>query len=104
MAFAAAIDAMPLDMPESVLVRFSGALHAGQNLTRSGECQTNGCPFNGACSSVEKANKKNIFNGRIMEIEGLPDLKLEQAFELTDATAELIVRRLHHQTHRSNGE
>ena len=86
-AFAAAIGAMPLDMPESVLVRFSGALQPGVTLRDV----VNAIPWVAILRgllTVEKANKKNIFNGRIMEIEGLPDLKLEQAFELTDATAE----------------
>jgi aconitate hydratase 2/2-methylisocitrate dehydratase len=86
-AFAAAIGAMPLDMPESVLVRFSGALQPGVTLRDV----VNAIPYvaiQQGLLTVEKANKKNIFSGRIMEIEGLPDLKLEQAFELTDATAE----------------
>ncbi len=86
-AFAAAIGAMPLDMPESVLVRFSGALQPGVTLRDV----VNAIPYvamQQGLLTVAKANKKNIFSGRIMEIEGLPDLKLEQAFELTDATAE----------------
>jgi aconitate hydratase 2 / 2-methylisocitrate dehydratase len=86
-AFAAAIGAMPLDMPESVLVRFSGALQPGVTLRDV----VNAIPYvaiQKGLLTVEKANKKNVFSGRIMEIEGLPDLKLEQAFELTDATAE----------------
>jgi aconitate hydratase 2/2-methylisocitrate dehydratase len=86
-AFAAAIGAMPLDMPESVLVRFGGALQPGVTLRDV----VNAIPWvaiQRGLLTVEKANKKNIFNGRIMEIEGLSDLKLEQAFELTDATAE----------------
>ncbi len=86
-AFAAAIGAMPLDMPESILVRFSGALQPGVTLRDV----VNAIPWvaiQRGLLTVEKANKKNIFNGRIMEIEGLSDLKLEQAFELTDATAE----------------
>ena len=86
-AFAAAIGAMPLDMPESVLVRFSGALQPGVTLRDV----VNAIPWvaiQKGLLTVEKANKKNLFNGRIMEIEGLPDLKLEQAFELTDASAE----------------
>ncbi len=86
-AFAAAIGAMPLDMPESVLVRFKGSLQAGITLRDV----VNAIPWmaiqNGLLS-IEKSNKINIFNGRIMEIEGLPNLKLEQAFELTDASAE----------------
>ncbi|MCT0248722.1 bifunctional aconitate hydratase 2/2-methylisocitrate dehydratase [Synechococcus sp. CS-205] len=86
-AFAAAIGAMPLDMPESVLVRFSGSLQPGVTLRDV----VNAIPYvaiQKGLLTVEKANKKNVFSGRIMEIEGLPDLKLEQAFELTDATAE----------------
>ena len=86
-AFAAAIGAMPLDMPESVLVRFSGSLQPGVTLRDV----VNAIPWvaiQKGLLTVEKANKKNLFNGRIMEIEGLPDLKLEQAFELTDASAE----------------
>jgi aconitate hydratase 2/2-methylisocitrate dehydratase len=86
-AFAAAIGAMPLDMPESVLVRFRGSLQPGVTLRDV----VNAIPWvaiQRGLLTVEKANKKNVFNGRIMEIEGLPDLKLEQAFELTDATAE----------------
>ena len=86
-AFAAAIGAMPLDMPESVLVRFSGSLQPGITLRDV----VNAIPWvaiQRGLLTVEKANKKNVFNGRILEIEGLPDLKLEQAFELTDASAE----------------
>ena len=86
-AFAAAIGAMPLDMPESVLVRFSGSLQPGVTLRDV----VNAIPYvaiQQGLLTVAKAGKKNIFSGRIMEIEGLPDLKLEQAFELTDATAE----------------
>ncbi|CAI8170078.1 MAG: Aconitate hydratase B [Prochlorococcus marinus str. MIT 9215] len=86
-AFAAAIGAMPLDMPESVLVRFSGSLQNGITLRDV----VNAIPLiaiQRGLLTVEKSNKINVFNGRIMEIEGLPDLKLEQAFELTDASAE----------------
>tara|TARA_Y100001968_G_C19451810_1_gene769187 strand:+ start:2404 stop:5064 length:2661 start_codon:yes stop_codon:yes gene_type:complete len=86
-AFAAAIGAMPLDMPESVLVRFKGSLQKGITLRDV----VNAIPLiaiKKGFLTVEKANKKNIFNGRILEIEGLPNLKLEQAFELTDASAE----------------
>ena len=86
-AFAAAIGAMPLDMPESVLVKFSGSLQPGVTLRDV----VNAIPYvaiQQGLLTVAKEGKKNIFNGRIMEIEGLPDLKLEQAFELTDATAE----------------
>ncbi|MGB3519304.1 MAG: bifunctional aconitate hydratase 2/2-methylisocitrate dehydratase [Elainellaceae cyanobacterium] len=86
-AFAAAIGAMPLDMPESVLVRFTGELQPGITLRDV----VNAIPYvaiQKGLLTVEKKNKKNVFSGRIMEMEGLPDLKLEQAFELTDATAE----------------
>ncbi len=86
-AFAAAIGAMPLDMPESVLVKFTGSLQPGVTLRDV----VNAIPYvaiQQGLLTVAKAGKKNVFSGRIMEIEGLPDLKLEQAFELTDATAE----------------
>jgi aconitate hydratase 2/2-methylisocitrate dehydratase len=86
-AFAAALGAMPLDMPESVLVRFKGQLQPGITLRDI----VNAIPYvaiQKGLLTVAKENKKNIFAGRIMEIEGLPDLKVEQAFELTDATAE----------------
>ncbi len=86
-AFAAALGAMPLDMPESVLVRFKGELQPGVTLRDI----VNAIPYiaiQKGLLTVEKQNKKNIFSGRIMEIEGLPDLKVEQAFELTDASAE----------------
>lgn len=86
-AFAAALGVMPLDMPESVLVRFKGELQPGVTLRDI----VNAIPYvaiQKGLLTVEKQNKKNIFAGRIMEIEGLPNLKVEQAFELTDATAE----------------
>ncbi|PLZ67279.1 bifunctional aconitate hydratase 2/2-methylisocitrate dehydratase, partial [Fischerella thermalis WC249] len=86
-AFAAALGVMPLDMPESVLVRFKGELQPGVTLRDI----VNAIPYvaiQKGLLTVEKQNKKNVFAGRIMEIEGLPDLKVEQAFELTDATAE----------------
>ncbi|MBO6972833.1 MAG: bifunctional aconitate hydratase 2/2-methylisocitrate dehydratase [Prochlorococcus marinus CUG1434] len=86
-AFAAAIGSMPLNMPESVLVKFKGQLLKGITLRDL----VNAIPLfaiKKGLLTVEKTNKKNIFNGKIMEIEGLPNLKLEQAFELTDATAE----------------
>lgn len=86
-AFAAAIGVMPLDMPESVRLRFSGTLQPGITLRDV----VNAIPYAAIQKgwlTVEKQNKQNIFSGRIMEMEGLPDLKLEQAFELTDATAE----------------
>ncbi|MBD1834076.1 bifunctional aconitate hydratase 2/2-methylisocitrate dehydratase [Cyanobacteria bacterium FACHB-472] len=86
-AFAAALGVMPLDMPESVLVRFTGELQPGITLRDI----VNAIPYiaiQKGLLTVEKQNKKNIFSGRIMEIEGLPDLKVEQAFEFTDASAE----------------
>ncbi|WP_269622039.1 bifunctional aconitate hydratase 2/2-methylisocitrate dehydratase [Prochlorococcus marinus] len=86
-AFAAAIGAMPLDMPESVLVQFKGNLQAGITLRDV----VNAIPLiaiQKGLLTVGKENKINVFNGKIMEIEGLPNLKLEQAFELTDASAE----------------
>ncbi|MCJ7680235.1 MAG: bifunctional aconitate hydratase 2/2-methylisocitrate dehydratase, partial [Candidatus Aminicenantes bacterium] len=86
-AFAGALGFMPLDMPESVLVRFSGSLNPGITLRDV----VNAIPYfaiKKGMLTVEKEGKKNIFNGRILEMEGLPDLTVEQAFELTDATAE----------------
>lgn len=86
-AFAAATGVMPLDMPESVLVRFSGTLQAGVTLRDL----VNAIPLYAikqGLLTVAKAGKKNIFSGRILEIEGLPNLKVEQAFELSDASAE----------------
>ncbi|HHP7231367.1 MAG TPA: bifunctional aconitate hydratase 2/2-methylisocitrate dehydratase, partial [Xenococcaceae cyanobacterium] len=86
-AFAAALGVMPLDMPESVLVRFTGELQPGVTLRDI----VNAIPWVAMQEgklTVAKENKQNVFNGRIMEMEGLPDLKVEQAFELTDATAE----------------
>jgi len=86
-AFAAATGVMPLDMPESVLVRFKGKLQPGITLRD----MVNAIPYyaiKAGLLTVEKKGKKNIFSGRILEIEGLPDLKVEQAFELTDASAE----------------
>ncbi|MEH2369278.1 bifunctional aconitate hydratase 2/2-methylisocitrate dehydratase [Nostoc sp.] len=86
-AFAAALGVMPLDMPESVLVRFKGELQPGITLRDV----VNAIPYvaiQKGLLTAEKQNKKNIFSGRILEIEGLPDLKVEQAFELTDASAE----------------
>ena len=86
-AFAAALGVMPLDMPESVLVRFTGELQPGITLRDI----VNAIPWVAIQQgklTVAKENKKNVFNGRVMEMEGLPDLKVEQAFELTDATAE----------------
>ncbi|WP_372806903.1 aconitase family protein, partial [Pontiella sp.] len=86
-AFAAALGVMPLDMPESVLVRFKGALQPGVTLRDI----VNAIPYQAiqeGLLTVEKKNKKNVFAGRILEMEGLPQLKVEQAFELTDAAAE----------------
>jgi aconitate hydratase 2/2-methylisocitrate dehydratase len=86
-AFAAATGVMPLDMPESVLVRFKGSMQPGITLRDL----VNAIPYaaiQAGLLTVEKKGKKNIFSGRILEIEGLPDLKIEQAFELTDASAE----------------
>jgi len=86
-AFAAALGVMPLDMPESVLVRFKGELQPGVTL-RDIVNAIPYCAIQNGLLTVEKKNKKNIFAGRILEMEGLPDLKVEQAFELTDASAE----------------
>jgi len=86
-AFAAATGVMPLDMPESVLVRFKGELQPGVTLRDL----VNAIPLyaiKAGLLTVAKQGKKNIFSGRILEIEGLPDLKVEQAFELSDASAE----------------
>ena len=86
-AFAAATGVMPLDMPESVLVRFKGDLQPGVTLRDL----VNAIPLyaiKAGLLTVEKKGKKNVFSGRILEIEGLPDLKVEQAFELSDAAAE----------------
>ncbi|MFN3375459.1 MAG: bifunctional aconitate hydratase 2/2-methylisocitrate dehydratase [Burkholderiaceae bacterium] len=86
-AFAAATGVMPLDMPESVLVRFKGQMQPGVTLRDL----VHAIPLyaiKAGLLTVEKKGKKNIFSGRILEIEGLPDLKVEQAFELSDASAE----------------
>lgn len=86
-AFAAATGVMPLDMPESVLVRFKGRMQPGVTLRDL----VHAIPLyaiKAGLLTVEKKGKKNIFSGRILEIEGLPDLKIEQAFELADASAE----------------
>jgi len=86
-AFAAALGVMPLDMPESVLVRFKGKMQPGITLRDL----VNAIPYAAiqqGLLTVAKQGKKNVFSGRIIEIEGLPDLKVEQAFELSDATAE----------------
>jgi len=86
-AFGAALGVMPLDMPESVLVRFKGEMQPGITLRDL----VNAIPYvaiQRGLLTVEKKGKKNIFNGRVLEIEGMPDLKVEQAFELSDASAE----------------
>ncbi|WP_027709647.1 bifunctional aconitate hydratase 2/2-methylisocitrate dehydratase [Zooshikella ganghwensis] len=86
-AFAAATGVMPLDMPESVLVRFKGEMQPGITLRDL----VNAIPYAAiqqGLLTVAKTNKKNIFSGRVLEIEGLPHLKAEQAFELSDASAE----------------
>jgi aconitate hydratase 2/2-methylisocitrate dehydratase len=86
-AFAGALGFMPLDMPESVLVRFKGELNEGITLRDA----VNAIPYwaiKQGLLTVPKKNKVNIFNGRILEMEGLPNLSVEQAFELTDAAAE----------------
>jgi len=86
-AFAAATGVMPLDMPESVLVRFSGTMQPGITLRDL----VNSIPYAAiqkGLLTVEKKGKVNVYSGRVLEIEGLPDLKVEQAFELSDASAE----------------
>ena len=86
-AFAGALGFMPLDMPESVLVRFSGRLNPGITLRDV----VNAIPYvaiqKGLLTAAKKG-KKNVFNGRVLEMEGLEDLTVEQAYELTDASAE----------------
>ncbi|HEV2613810.1 MAG TPA: bifunctional aconitate hydratase 2/2-methylisocitrate dehydratase [Gammaproteobacteria bacterium] len=86
-AFGAALGVMPLDMPESVLVRFKGKMQPGITLRDL----VNAIPYvaiQKGLLTVASKNKKNVFSGRILEIEGLPDLKIEQAFEFADASAE----------------
>ena len=86
-AFSAAMGVMPLDMPESVLVRFKGEMQPGITLRDL----VNSIPYfaiKRGHLTIGKKDKKNIFNGRILEIEGLPNLKVEQAFEFSDASAE----------------
>lgn len=86
-AFAGTLGTMPLAMPESVLVKFKGKLNPGITLRDV----VNAIPYfaiQKGLLTVAKEGKKNVFNGRILEMEGLPDLPVEQAFELTDATAE----------------
>jgi aconitate hydratase 2 / 2-methylisocitrate dehydratase len=86
-AFAAATGVMPLDMPESVLVRFKGRMQPGITLRDLVHAIPHAAIQQGLLT-VAKQGKKNVFSGRILEIEGLPDLKVEQAFELSDASAE----------------
>ncbi len=86
-AFAAATGVMPLDMPESILVRFKGKLQPGVTL-RDLVSAIPLYAIKAGLLTVEKQGKQNVFSGRILEIEGLPDLKVEQAFELSDASAE----------------
>ena len=86
-AFAGALGFMPLDMPESVLVKFTGRLNPGITLRDA----VNAIPYfavKQGLLTVEKKNKKNVFNGCVLEIEGLEDLTGDQAYELTDASAE----------------
>ena len=86
-AFGAALGVIPLDMPESVLVRFTGELQPGVTLRDL----VNAIPYAAlkrGLLTVEKKGKRNVYNGRILEIQGLPDLTVEQAFELSDASAE----------------
>jgi aconitate hydratase 2/2-methylisocitrate dehydratase len=86
-AFAATLGVMPLDMPESVLVRFKGEMQPGITLRDL----VNAIPYRAiqkGLLTVAKEGKKNVFSGRCLEIEGLPDMKVEQAFELSDASAE----------------
>ncbi|MRR51585.1 MAG: bifunctional aconitate hydratase 2/2-methylisocitrate dehydratase, partial [Rhodocyclaceae bacterium] len=90
-AFAAATGVMPLDMPESVLVRFKGSMADAGKRGITLRDLVNAIPYYAikqGLLTVAKAGKKNVFSGRILEIEGLPDLKVEQAFELSDAAAE----------------
>jgi len=86
-AFGAALGVIPLDMPESVLVKFTGEMQPGITLRDL----VNAIPYAAlqlGLLTVEKKGKKNVYNGRILEIQGLPDLTVEQAFELSDASAE----------------
>jgi aconitase B len=88
-AFGAALGVIPLDMSESVLVKFTGEMQPGITLRDL----VNAIPYAAlqrGLLTVEKKGKKNLYNGRILEIQGLPDLTVEQAFELSDASAELI--------------
>ena len=88
-AFAATLGVMPLDMPESVLVRFKGEMQPGITLRDL----VNAIPYAAIQQgylTVAKKGKKNIFSGRCLEVEGLPFLKVEQAFEISDASAERL--------------
>jgi len=90
-AFAAATGVMPLDMPESVLVRFTGSWENAGKRGITLRDLVHAIPLHAIKAgllTVAKAGKKNVFSGRLLEIEGLPDLKVEQAFELSDASAE----------------
>ena len=86
-AFGAALGVMPLDMPESVLVKFSGEMQPGITLRDLVNAIPHAALKRGLLT-VEKQGKKNCYNGRILEIQGLPNLTVEQAFELSDASAE----------------
>ena len=86
-AFGAALGVIPLDMPESVLVKFSGEMQPGITLRDLVNAIPHAALKRGLLT-VEKKGKKNVYNGRILEIQGLPDLTVEQAFELSDASAE----------------
>ena len=86
-AFAATLGVMPLEMPESVLVKFSGDLQPGITIRDLVHAIPYYALKNGLLT-LDKKTKKNIFSGRCLEIEGLPNLKIEQAFELSDASAE----------------
>ena len=101
-AFAGALGFMPLDMPESVLVRFSGKLRPGLTLRDA----VNAVPLAAirqGLLTVAKKGKKNVFNGRILEMEGLEGLTVEQAYELTDASAERSAAGGRHRARRRKG-
>jgi aconitate hydratase 2/2-methylisocitrate dehydratase len=102
-AFGAATGVMPLDMPESVLVRFKGKMQPGITLRDL----VHAIPLyaiKAGLLTVAKQGKKNIFSGRILEIEGLPNLKVEQAFELSDASAERSAAGLHRQAQQGTDQ
>ena len=101
-AFAAALGVMPIDMPESVLVRFNGELQPGITLRDL----VNAIPYAArqqGLLTVGASGKHNVFSGRIIEIEGLEHLTVEQAFELSDSTAERSAAGLHHRPVRGVG-